>query len=196
MASLTSLIFSYIFLLTTSTLASTQFFSEPELGVFLGSYKKDRTKTVAGLHAGLSFGLQWQNSQAGLELNARPFQSDESGSTYHLTNFPIGLTYRHTAAEKWRLIISWYWDDVLYKDFRFKFMDGLKIPKDYNVAYEGPGSWRFGASYAIDENIYLNQTLLSQKYSRYKVRRPSPEIGDVTPPIQTLSYNLTISVLY
>jgi long-subunit fatty acid transport protein len=141
----------------------------------------------------MSAGYQFQNTQIGAEISFRSFEIDEQNQNLSFTNVPIGLTVRHLISDHQKLLFSLYWDDVLYKDFRFKFQDGFKLPKDYDVAYEGPWSFRFGYGHKLKNNFYLYESLYFQNFSRYKRRRPEIITGDTIPVIDWFSFTTTLS---
>ena len=167
---------------------------EPEIGIFIGRYRQIQDRAIGGVQAGVGLGYQWATHQAGIEFHARYFESDAPGSLSYLTNIPIGLGLRTKIADGCRLLLAWHWDDVLYREFFLKYQ-GLKIPKDYDLAQEGPGSWKIGLSRAMSGNIHLNATIWIQSYESYKRRHPVEVIGPVDPVLHMLSFATTLSFM-
>lgn len=190
----TSIVCTY--LMTTFSTAQAALYMEPEIGVFGGKYQRVDDSMILGMQGGFSFGYLAERFQFGVEVNVKSFEVKDQGSVLHLTNFPIGIAFRYAFTAGWRLLFSWYWDDVLYKDFRFKFQQGFRLPKDYDVAYEGPGSWRVGISQRLGPNIYLNHSVFPQKYGRFKRREPVEMIGDIQPEILLMTYTATLSICF
>lgn len=188
--------FSFIFAIPLASPGDTQFYLEPELGLFTGVYRSQNEMKIWGLQSGLSVGAQWERYQAGIEVSGRFFQPEVSGEVVNHTNIPIGISFRVKISEDFRLLAAWYWDDVLYKDFYFKFQKGFKIPKDYDLAYEGPGSWRIGLSHQLASNLYLNHTIFPQTFRSYKRRHPVEVIGGLDPLVVMLTYAATVSFLF
>lgn len=182
-------------ILFSSSARGDRFYLEPEIGVFVGRYEQTNTRGVAGLQAGTSFGFQWGTHQIGLEFHARYFESEAPGSLSFLTNIPIGIGFRTEVAENWRLLLAWHWDDVLYREFFLK-NQGLKIPKDYDLAQEGPGSWKVGVSRRLSSGTCLNATMWIQSYETYKRRRPAEVIGSVDPTLSLITLATTVSFLF
>lgn len=172
-------------------LASTGLGLESEVGVLQGLLSRRDVKPVEGLLIGLALGYRKGPLFGGVEIQGRYFEISFEGESLHLTNVPIGLVGRWRFSKNWRASISWHWDDVLYNDFRFKWQSGFKIPKDYDIAYEGPGSWKFGISRKVSEHWDLSLTYSRQSYARFKRRRPIEMIGDVVPSISIETINLS-----
>jgi len=173
-----------------------RFYFEPEAGFFGGRFHKSSSSMIMGLQAGFSTGYQHSRYQIGVEAHGRYFETSESNLPLYFTNIPIGISLRISINENWRVLAAWYWDDVLYKEFRIAFQEGIKIPKDYETAYEGPGSWRIGLSHKIRDDLQLNHTVFPQKFSTFKKRRPAVVTGDVDPAIYVMSYAMTLSYLF
>lgn len=176
--------------------ANANVYFEPELGIFAGGYRQESAATIFGLQGGFSAGYKVDQLQAGIEANFKSFETNISGEKLKITNFPIGLSLRYRIFENWRVFAAWYWDDVLYKDFRFNYSQEFKIPKDYDIAYEGPGSWRVGLSYLLSPNVFLNQSIFPQCFRTFKRKKPVELIGDLNSSIQVISYAVTVSVLF
>lgn len=166
--------------------------AEFEAGLIKGTLSAIDHQRVEGLLLGATLGYRSGPFFGGVGIQGRYFEVNFEGEPLHLTNVPIGLVARMQFPEGWRASVSWHWDDVLYSDFRFKWQSGFKIPKDYDLAYEGPGSWNFGISRSVTSKLDLQLSYSRNTYSRFKRRRPEEVIGDVRPAVSMETVSLSL----
>lgn len=173
-----------------------RFVFDPEIGIAVGSFSRGSFQTTIAGQGAIKGGVVWEEYFLGVEVFPKYFELDWNDGHFNFTSVPIGLFLKRRVSEKLKIFFSWYWDDVLYKDFYLKFQSGFRIPKDYDWAFEGPGSWRMGFAHRISESLWLNHSVVLEKFASFKRRHPTEVIGDLNPVIEMLTYSLTLSWSY